>query len=55
MSTRQEKCPFNVGDLVVYKPSQRGHNLIDGERLVIGKEYRISAIEQDNSTVISLH
>lgn len=48
----KEKCPFNIGDLVVYNPSQRGHNLDDGERLVIGKEYCVSAIEQDSYIVV---
>jgi hypothetical protein len=45
-------CPFNVGDVVVYKPSQRGHALIDGERLEIGKTYVVERIEQENYVVV---
>lgn len=46
------KCPFKAGDYVIYKPSQRGHNLDDGERPEIGRKYRVVRIEKDNYVVI---
>ena len=46
------KCPFKQGDVVVYKPSSRGHALIDGERLVIGKSYRVECIEKENYVAV---
>ena len=46
------KCPFSHGDWVVYKPSRRGHALIDGERLEIGKTYRVESIEKENYVVV---
>ena len=45
-------CPFKIGDLVVYRPSQRGYALIDGERLKIGNTYRVERIEQENYVVV---
>lgn len=45
-------CPFEIGDLVIYRPSQRGYALIDGERLEIGKTYRVERIEQENYVVV---
>ena len=47
-----EKCPFKVGEKVVYKPSRRGYAYEDGERLTIGKEYQISSIIQDRYVVV---
>ena len=47
-----EKCPFRVGDLVVYKPSRRGHALDDDDRLEIGKEYRIDKISRELYVVV---
>ncbi len=47
----KEKCPFKIGDMVIYNPSRRGYDLVDGERLEIGKEYRVSMIEQDSYIV----
>ena len=46
------KCPFKPGDYVIYKPSQRGYNLIDGVRPEIGRKYRVLEIERDNYIVI---
>ena len=46
------KCPFNVGDMVIYRPSRRGHTLDDDNLLEIGKEYRIERIEQDAYIVV---
>jgi hypothetical protein len=47
-----KKCPFIVGDVVVYNPSRRGHALDDDNLLEIGKEYRIERIEQDVYVVV---
>jgi len=47
-----EKCPFSVGDLVVYSPSRRGHALDDDDLLEIGKSYRIERIEQNVYIVV---
>lgn len=47
-----QKCPFKPGDKVIYKPSNRGYGLIDGERLKIGHEYRIEKIEKENYIVV---
>jgi len=46
------KCPFKPGEYVIYQPSDRGYNLIDGVRPVIGKKYRVEKIEKDNYVVI---
>ena len=45
-------CPFKPGDLVIYSPSVRGHNLTDGERLEIGRDYTVERIEQENYVVV---
>ena len=47
-----DKCPFEVGDKVIYKPSSRGHAYDDGERLEIGKVYRVERIEQEYYVVV---
>jgi hypothetical protein len=44
------KCPFKVGDLVVYAPSQRiiGHNVMtDFSALRPGEIYKIATIQND--------
>ncbi len=46
------KCPFKAGEYVIYQPSERGYNLIDGVRPVIGKKYLIIKIEMDNYVAI---
>jgi hypothetical protein len=46
------KCPFKAGDYVVYKPSQRGHDQIDGIRPEIGKKYRVVKIARENYVVL---
>jgi hypothetical protein len=48
----KEECPFKVGEMVVYKPSARGHAYDDGDRLIIGKAYRVSAIVQESYVVV---
>lgn len=46
------KCPFKPGDLVVYRPSRRGHGLDAADLLDIGKLYRVERIEKDNYIVV---
>jgi hypothetical protein len=44
------KCPFNIGDCVVYTPSTRGRNLLVMSvfaDLVPGQRYEIVKIEND--------
>ncbi len=48
----KDTCPFKPGDLVIYSPSMRGHNLTDGERLEIGQQYLVERIEQKNYVVV---
>ena len=47
-----EKCQFKPGDWVIYSPSQRGYHLVDGERMVIGKRYRVERIEKETYVVV---
>jgi hypothetical protein len=47
------KCLFKPGDYVIYKPSQRGYDFIDGDRSIIGRKYRVVRIEDDNYVVIA--
>ena len=49
-----EKCPFTVGDVVVYRPSERGRGqsvMTDFARLIPGAKYRIVRIEKDKYIV----
>jgi hypothetical protein len=50
MTTNQKKCPFVVGDWVIYKPSKRGSNLdvmsSPNERLVPDKIYKVVEIQK---------
>jgi len=47
-----EPSPYKPGDFVVYLPSVRGYALVDGERLVIGKTYKIESIEKESYVVV---
>jgi hypothetical protein len=47
-----KSCPYKPGDVVVYSPSERGYALEDGDRLVIGKPYKIERIERESYIVI---
>ena len=51
-----EKCPFKIGDTVVYRPSQRGQDLDvmsnPEDKLQKGKSYKIAAIVKDNYVVV---
>ena len=45
-----EKCSFLAGDVVVYRPSNKGRGAIimtDLEKLVPGQKYRIARIDDD--------
>lgn len=46
------ECPFRVGDWVIYKPSLRGYGLIDGERMIRSKRYRVEAIQEKVYVVV---
>jgi len=47
-----KSCPYKLGDVVVYSPSARGHALDDGDRLVIGRAYKIERIEKESYIVV---
>ena len=42
----KNKCPFKIGDEVLYCPSNRGHVYDNDDLLEIGKKYKVSMIEQ---------
>lgn len=52
----QSRCPFLVGDCVVYKPSNRGIDLdvmsSMSERLIQGDVYRVTKIEDGLYVVV---
>jgi hypothetical protein len=49
----KEKCPFKVGDSVVYQPSDKGYYSDPPEwRLESGKKYKIEKIEKDNYFIV---
>ncbi|HLM82805.1 MAG TPA: hypothetical protein VK302_19565 [Terriglobales bacterium] len=54
MNTLQKDCPFKVGDVVVYRPSERGlgYEVMDDKRLIPGKEYVISEIQKGLYVVV---
>jgi hypothetical protein len=45
------KCPFSIGQIVVYRPTQRGLDAdvmsSESEKLTPGKAYRIAEIQQE--------
>jgi hypothetical protein len=47
-----DKCPFKVGEKVIYNPSSRGHAYDDGERLKIGGQYKVKEIVQESYVVV---
>lgn len=47
-----DKCPFKVGDYVIYKPSLRGYGLQEGDFLVPGRAYRIERVDKEAYLVI---
>lgn len=56
MTINRERCPFKVGDLVVYRPSKKGLDSdvmsSTSEKLVSGKTYRIMEIQQEFYVVV---
>lgn len=45
MTQDSARCPFEIGQVVVYRPSKHGHDQdVMMERLEIGKSYKIIAI-----------
>jgi len=48
----KEKSPFQIGEYVIYNPSDRGYALVDGERLERGKRYKVKEIVQESYVVI---
>ncbi len=51
-----KNCPFNIGDVVIYQPSQKGlgfdANSKPQERLKPGNKYTIANIEKENYIVV---
>lgn len=51
ITSRDCKCPYTVGQTVVYRPSRRGIDADvmapSSEKLTPGKSYRIAEIQQD--------
>jgi hypothetical protein len=47
-------CPYRVGDIVVYRPSERGLGLSanDSSRLTPGKRYKVSEILKAQYVVV---
>jgi len=53
---RDKRCPFRVGESVVYRPSDRGLGLevmaLPSQRLTLGKTYRIREIQKECYVVV---
>ena len=47
-----EPCPFKKGDHVIYTPTKRGYDYTDGERMEIGRTYRVEEIQDVNYVVV---
>jgi len=50
MTMNKEKCPFKAGDVVVYRPSNKGRGSIimtDLSALKPGNKYKIARVEED--------
>ncbi len=54
-----QQCPFNVGDVVIYRPSEKGWGYevmtSPGGRLVPGGEYVVERIEKGAYVVVKGH
>lgn len=46
-------CPFKPGDLVVYRPSDRGHGWSMADGLIIGHTYRVASIQSESYVVVA--
>jgi hypothetical protein len=53
---KNEKCPFKVGQTIVYRPSNRGHDLDanspESKKLKIGAKYVIARIDKECYVVV---
>jgi hypothetical protein len=51
MTSRNDRCPFKIGEYVIYHPSSRGMALdvmgSPSQKLIPGKTYKVRAIEKD--------
>ena len=47
-----QKCPFKIGDTVIYMPSERGRGWDIFDSLETGKAYKIMEIQKENYLVI---
>lgn len=54
INTSRERCPFKVGDKVVYKPTDKGWNAEANAsvKLIPGAEYLISQIQNDYYIIV---
>lgn len=43
----ENKCPFKVGEWVVYNPSFRGRGLQEGDFLISGHRYKVRKIDEN--------
>jgi hypothetical protein len=51
-----EKCPFKVGDTVVYRPSSRGRGLLNMTELAAlepGSRYKVVRIAKERYVVVA--
>jgi len=58
MRTTMNKCPFNVGEFVVYRPSAAGRDksvMTDLAGLQPGARYRVSRIDKEAYVVVEGH
>jgi len=53
IAKQNQPCPFGVGDIVTYDPSERGFLLdVNSNRLEPGRAYRICKVEKDFYIVV---
>ena len=55
MPMKKEKCPFKIGDVVFYRPSNKGRGMVvmtDLAALKPGNRYKIVRIDNDVYIVI---
>ncbi len=52
-----KKCPFTIGECVIYLPSQQGHNqqvmFSDSGQLIVGQKYQVVDIEKEFYIVVN--
>jgi hypothetical protein len=49
-----DRCPYNPGDCVVYRPTRRGLDLdvMSTERLIPGKRYTVQRVDHEQYVVV---